>query len=97
MARLQFAVLLPDSVAPVVGPFTVTPAMPLPPAPLSVAAPASVIVAECTFCPDEWLVIETVGAVGSAPVQLLVMLEVRTLPAPSVAAIVNVLAPAPSV
>jgi len=47
--RLQLALVLPAAVPPVAAaPFTVTLVMPLPPAPLSVAVPASVTFARFT-------------------------------------------------
>jgi hypothetical protein len=51
-ARLQFAVLLPVAVAPVLTPLTVTPVMPRPPRLLSVAVPLIVTLADVTVCPD---------------------------------------------
>jgi hypothetical protein len=64
--RLQFAVPLPDAVPPDADePFTQTPVMPLPPAPLSLAVPASVMLDVVTVWPDVWLVTASAGAVVS--------------------------------
>jgi hypothetical protein len=94
MLRLQFAALFPDALPPdAADPFTVTLVMPLPPAPLSLAVPASVMVAVLTVWPDVWLVMLSVGAVVSGLDRLIVIVAERGLPAPSVATTVNVFAP----
>lgn len=95
---LQFEVLLPVAVPPAAAiPFTVTLAMPLPPAPLSVAVPASVILAVLTIWLFVWLVIDNVGAVVSGIDTLSVIVDVLAFPAPSVAITVNRFAPETSV
>ncbi len=64
--RLQFAVLLPVAVPPVAeAPFTVTLPIPLPPFPLSLAVPDSVMLDVVTVRPVVWLVTDSAGAVVS--------------------------------
>jgi len=65
--RLQFAVLLPVAVPPVAAaPLTVRLEIPLPPVPLSVADPASMMLDVVTVCPGVWLVMLRLGAVVSS-------------------------------
>jgi hypothetical protein len=95
--QFQYAVLVPDAVPPEAGdPFTVTLRMPLPPIPLSVAVPDIVIVVVLSTWFDVWLEMVSAGTVVSADVRLIVRLDVRRLPAPSVATTVNVFEPVES-
>ena len=94
---LQLAVLFPLAVPPVAAePFTVTEAIPLPPAPLSLAVPANVMLDVDTVCPFEWLVIDSAGAVVSlAPPFCTVHVNAREVVArPSVTRTVTLNVPA---
>src|SRR5262249_35365408 len=89
---------LPDAVPPLAAaPFTVTLAMPLPPVPLSVAVPASTMLGVFTAWPFVWLVIERVGGAVSGCEEVMVIEDVRALPAPLVAMTVGRLEPPTSV
>src|SRR5262245_54560736 len=68
-AWLQFAVLFPAAAPPdAVTPLTFTLVTPLPPAPLSVAVPLSVMLADGTAWPGVWLVMARDGAAASGAV-----------------------------
>jgi hypothetical protein len=73
---------------------TVTPAIPLPPVPLSLAQPLSVTVPDVTVWFEEWLVIASAGIVAS---RTMVICNVRVLPPTSLAITVSELGPFTSV